>query len=151
MGAPETLHPRPPRQNAGITQFNKQARAPDIVALFDVLRTQLAQTFAERRLRTLAITAPHSGCGTSFIAAGLLASFARRNEERVLALDLNLGAPALHRFFELQKPRPDRGAFCLARPARRIILSKSPAGSRSALVPWATARNCWRGPSLPKT
>jgi len=97
---------RDPAPNAGITQFNKQARAPDIVALFDVLRTQLAQTFAERRLRTLAITAPHSGCGTSFIAAGLLASFARRNEERVLALDLNLGAPALHRFFELQSPGP---------------------------------------------
>lgn len=97
---------RDPSPDPAITQFNKQARATDVVALFDVLRTQLSQTFAERRLRTLAITAPQNGCGTSFVTAGLLASFARRNEQRVLALDLNIGAPALHRFFELQSPGP---------------------------------------------
>lgn len=89
-----------------IVQFNKQARAPEIVAMFDVLRTQLAQTFAERKLRTLAITAPHGGCGTSFVTAGLLASFARRNEQRVLGLDLNAASPALHRFFELESQTP---------------------------------------------
>lgn len=97
---------RDPSPDSKITQFNKQARAPDVVALFDVLRTQLTQTFAERRVRTLAITAPASGCGTSFVTAGLLASFARRNEQRVLGLDLNVTAPALHRFFELDSPRP---------------------------------------------
>ncbi|MBN2760641.1 MAG: hypothetical protein JXQ79_09085 [Rhodobacteraceae bacterium] len=97
---------RDPAPNAKITQFNKQARAPEVVALFDVLRTQLAQTFAERRVRTLAITAPTGGCGTSFVTAGLLASFARRNEQRVLGLDLNAASPALHRFFELDSPGP---------------------------------------------
>ncbi|MCL1627853.1 hypothetical protein M3N55_03850 [Roseibaca sp. V10] len=97
---------RDPAPNSAMTQFNKQARSPEIAGLFDVLRTQLSQTFADRRLRTLAITAPHNGCGTSFVTAGLLASFARRNEQRVLALDLNVGAPALHRFFELQSPGP---------------------------------------------
>lgn len=104
----DSLQPfkRDPAPGSRMTQFNKQARAPEIVALFDVLRTQLAQTFAERRLRTLAITAPNSGCGTSFVTAGLLASFARRNEQRVLGLDLNVDAPALHQFFELQSTRP---------------------------------------------
>lgn len=97
---------RDPAPDAKITQFNKQARAPEVVALFDVLRTQLAQTFAERRVRTLAITAPTGGCGTSFVTAGLLASFARRNEQRVLGLDLNTVAPALHRFFELDSAGP---------------------------------------------
>ncbi|NBB96591.1 MAG: hypothetical protein GVY34_00210 [Alphaproteobacteria bacterium] len=97
---------RDPAPDTRITQFNRQARAPEIVSMFDVLRTQLAQTFAERRLRTLAITAPNSGCGTSFVTAGLLASFARRNEQRVLGLDLNIAAPALHRYFELQSPQP---------------------------------------------
>ncbi len=97
---------RDPAPDAKITQFNKQARAPEVVALFDVLRTQLAQTFAERRVRTLAITAPTGGCGTSFVTAGLLASFARRNEQRVLGLDLNAASPALHRFFELASAGP---------------------------------------------
>jgi len=87
--------------DARLTEFNKQARAPEIIALFDVLRTQLAQTFATRRLRTLAISAPISGTGTSFVTAGLLASFARRGEQRVLGLDLNVKTPALHKYFAL--------------------------------------------------
>lgn len=97
---------RDPSPDPRMTRFNQQASAPEIAALFDVLRTQLVQTFAERRLRTLAITGPARGTGTSFVTAGLLASFSRRNEQRVLGLDLNLEAPALHRFFELASPGP---------------------------------------------
>lgn len=113
---------RNPKPDATISQFNKQARAPEIIAMFDVLRTQLAQTFAERRVRTLAITAPLGGCGTSFVTAGLLASFARRNEQRVLALDLNLAAPALHRYFELETPGPmDRLISGAASPHEHLV------------------------------
>lgn len=110
------------RPNPGIRQFNAQARAPDIVALFDVLRTQLAQTFSTRSSRTLAITSPKGGCGTSFVTAGLLASFARRNEQRVLGLDLNVATPALHTFFELQSPGPmDRLISGQASPQDHLV------------------------------
>jgi Mrp family chromosome partitioning ATPase len=113
---------RDPAPDAKISQFNKQARAPEIVAMFDVLRTQLAQTFATRRVRTLAITAPTGGCGTSFVTAGLLASFARRNEQRVMGLDLNVGSPALHRFFELDTPGPmDRLISGAASPNEHLV------------------------------
>lgn len=97
---------RDPTPDTAIRQFNKQARAPDVVSLFDVLRTQLAQTFAARQIRTLGITAPGSGTGTSFVTAGLLASFARRDEHRVIGLDLNTAQPALHRYFELASSEP---------------------------------------------
>lgn len=97
---------RDPSPNAQIRQFNRQARAPEVVSLFDVLRTQLAQTFATRQIRTLGITAPGSGAGTSFVTAGLLASFARRDEQRVIGLDLNVAQPALHQYFELTSSEP---------------------------------------------
>lgn len=97
---------RDPTPNAKMRQFNKQARAPELVSLFDVLRTQLAQTFATRGIRTLGIAAPRSGAGTSFVTAGLLASFARRNDQRIIGLDLNTAKPALHKYFELASDHP---------------------------------------------
>ncbi|MDD7971539.1 hypothetical protein PUT78_10525 [Roseinatronobacter sp. HJB301] len=80
--------------------FNQQARDPALAKLFDVLRTQLIQTFRKRGLRSLGITSPHAGAGTSFTTAGLLASFARRADLHVVGLDLHFADPGLHRYFE---------------------------------------------------
>ena len=85
-------------------QFNALARSPQVASLFDVLRAQLVTTFQRRNLRTLGITSPVSGGGTSYTTAGLLASFARRREGRFVGLDLNLSNPSLHRFFEVTSP-----------------------------------------------
>jgi protein-tyrosine kinase len=87
-------------------QFNALARSPQIASLFDVLRAQLLTTFQRRNLRTLGVTSPVSGTGTSYTTAGLLASFARRSEGRVVGLDLNLANPAMHKFFEVASPGP---------------------------------------------
>lgn len=82
-------------------QFNVMARNADVISRFDILRTQLVQSFRSRGLTSLGISAPADGVGTSFAAAGLIASLARRGDLRVIGLDLNLRAPALHRYFEV--------------------------------------------------
>lgn len=82
-------------------QFNVLARDADVISRFDILRTQLVQSFRSRGLTSLGISAPADGVGTSFAAAGLIASLARRGDLRVIGLDLNLRAPALHRYFEV--------------------------------------------------
>ncbi|MCC5962962.1 MAG: hypothetical protein JJU09_07530 [Rhodobacteraceae bacterium] len=79
-------------------EFNALARRPDITSRFDVLRTQLVQAFRSRGLVSLGISAPRRGNGASFVMAGLLSSLARRDDLHVVALDLNLSAPALHRY-----------------------------------------------------
>ncbi len=91
---------------ARLRQFNAAARDPAVTARFDVLRTQLVQTFAARGLRSLAVTSPHGGSGSSFVVAGLLASLARRNDTRAIGLDLNAARPALHHYFEIAAPGP---------------------------------------------
>ncbi|MCC5992574.1 MAG: hypothetical protein JJT99_08625 [Rhodobacteraceae bacterium] len=86
--------------------FNALGRAPDLAKRFDVLRAQLEATFQKRNLRSLGITAPARGAGASFSSAGLLASFGRRQELRVVGLDMHLAAPALHGFFEAAPAGP---------------------------------------------
>lgn len=86
--------------------FNALGCAPDLTKRFDVLRAQLEATFHKRGLRSLGITAPATGAGASFASAGLLASFGRRQELRVIGLDMHLAAPALHGFFEAAPAGP---------------------------------------------
>lgn len=89
-----------------VKQFNVLARDPNVGRLFDVLRAQLVQAFQKRNLRCLGVTSPVAGAGASYTTAGLLASFARRKDARVVGLDLNLSNPSLHRFFEVLAPGP---------------------------------------------
>ncbi len=92
--------------DAHVRQFNLMARDAEITARFDVLRTQLVQSFRSRNLTSLGISAPRAGSGTSFVTAALIASLARRGDLRVIGLDLNLRAPGLHQFFEVAPQRP---------------------------------------------
>lgn len=97
---------RNPNADLRLRQFNQLARADVVTSGFDVLRTQLVQTFQKRGLRVLGITAPHQGAGTSFTTAGLLAACARRRTQRVVGLDLCPAKPALHQYFEITPPHP---------------------------------------------
>lgn len=90
-----------PTPDKGMRQFNTLARNSDVISRFDILRTQLVQSFRNRGFTSLGISAPAPGVGATFAAAGLIASLARRGDLRVIGLDLNLRAPALHRFFEV--------------------------------------------------
>ena len=95
-----------PASDPAIRQFNAMALESGIVSRFDLLRTQLVQRFRNRDMVTLGITGPKTGTGSSFAAAGLVAALARRGDLRVIAMDLNLRAPALHRYFEIASERP---------------------------------------------
>ena len=95
---------RDPKPDSRSKQFNALARDPQVGSLFDVLRAQLVQAFQKRNLRCLGVTSAVAGAGASYTTAGLLASFARRKDARVVGLDLNLSNPSLHRYFEVLAP-----------------------------------------------
>ncbi|MGY6548151.1 MAG: hypothetical protein ACXIU7_03980 [Roseinatronobacter sp.] len=80
--------------------FTKLARRTEVMSRFDLLRTQLVTRFRDRLPVSLGLSAPSRDVGVSFTVAGLVASFARRGDLRVIALDLNPVHPALHTYFE---------------------------------------------------
>ena len=62
---------------------------------FDMLRTRLLLALRENNWNRVAVTAPTSGCGASFVAANLAVSFSRMESLRTILLDMNLSAPSL--------------------------------------------------------
>jgi protein-tyrosine kinase len=85
---------------AGNRLFTNSKESPAGPA-FDVLRTRIAQAMAEKGWRRIGITSPTSGCGSSFTAANLALSLARRPGARVVLIDLDLRRPSLHRLLGL--------------------------------------------------
>lgn len=79
-------------------------QAAAVANQFDLLRTLLTEAMSRHGLRRVAISAPRSGCGTSFVAANLALSMARRRSLRVLLSDLNLRHPALANSFAVEDP-----------------------------------------------
>lgn len=71
-----------------------QAGSIAAVAL-DRLRGQMLRALREHGWRRIGICAPSPRCGTSFVAAGLAASFSRLEGLHVLLTDLGLDAPSL--------------------------------------------------------
>ncbi len=90
-----------PAPERAMHQFNAQVRKSDVVERFDMLRAQLVQRFRSRKLVSLGIAGPTSGNGATFASAGLLASLARRGDQRVIGLDLNLRHATLQKYFEV--------------------------------------------------
>lgn len=82
------------------------SRDDDITRRFDLLRTLLAGTLEENGILRLGVSAPTEGSGTSFIAANLALSMARRPSARVVLADMNLRKPGLARMFGANAPGP---------------------------------------------
>ncbi|MDP5306003.1 CpsD/CapB family tyrosine-protein kinase [Paracoccus spongiarum] len=78
----------------------------EVTRRFDLLRTLLTGAIEEHGILRLGVTAPTSGSGTSFIAANLALSMARRPSARVLLADMNLRDPGLARLFGANAPGP---------------------------------------------
>lgn len=68
----------------------------------DMLRTKIAATMQENNWKTLAITAPTSGCGTTTMAVALAMGLSRYTDMRVALFDLNLRKPGVARLLGLK-------------------------------------------------
>lgn len=75
-------------------------------AAFDLLRTRLLSTLADRGWCRIAIAAPRRGAGSSWTAANLALAASRVADTRVLLADMDLGAPAVARQFGLPDAPP---------------------------------------------
>ncbi|UWQ23214.1 CpsD/CapB family tyrosine-protein kinase [Jannaschia sp. W003] len=69
---------------------------PEAIA-FDKLRTRVTQEMRAKGWKRLAITSPGPNCGKSTIALNLGFTFARRDDERVVLLEMDLRRPSLAR------------------------------------------------------
>ena len=76
------------------------------VRAFDLLRTRLRQTTQEHGWTNIAITAPTSGCGTTFTAANLALSLSRVAGSRTLLMDFNLRNPGIANALNVTAPGP---------------------------------------------
>ncbi|MFT6674486.1 MAG: Mrp family chromosome partitioning ATPase [Sulfitobacter sp.] len=68
---------------------------------FDLLRTRLRQTTQENGWVHIGITAPTSGCGTTYTAAHLAKSLSRVAGSRSVLMDFNLRNPGIAKAFGL--------------------------------------------------
>lgn len=116
-------------QEAGSPLVNFFREDPAAKA-FDLLRTRLAQTLKARGWKRVAITAPVSGCGTTFTAVNLALSMARVPGSRTILMDMNRRSPGVQEALKLG-PCGDAAGFLdgsvamedyLVRPADTLAL-----------------------------
>lgn len=74
----------------------------EVAASFNQLRTSLLKSLRSEGYSRIAVSAPTSGCGTTFCTAQLALSLARTPGLRTVVLDMNLRRPGLAR--ELDMP-----------------------------------------------
>lgn len=77
---------------------------------FDLLRTRLRQTAQEHGWSNIAITAPTSGCGTTFTAVNLALSLSRVTGSSTVLMDFNLRKPGVAQALEM-RPRGSMSDF----------------------------------------
>ncbi len=85
------------RNNRLIAGFHDDPRSTP----FRILRTQVQQALNDNNWNTIAITAPHSRAGKSFVSANLAISLSLISNQTVLLVDLDLRSPSLHKYFGL--------------------------------------------------
>jgi Mrp family chromosome partitioning ATPase len=89
---------------------------------FKVLRTRVLQRMREKGWRTLGVTSPNAGAGTTLVAINLALSLALEVTQTVLLVDVNLRDPGIHDYFGLT-PGFGLGDHLLDQvPIERILL-----------------------------
>lgn len=73
---------------------------------FDVLRTRLRQTAQEHGWTNIAVTAPTTGCGTTFTAVNLALSLSRITGSRSILMDFNMRNPGVAAAVDIQARGP---------------------------------------------
>lgn len=87
----------------------RHGRGEPAQAVFDMLRTRVAQAMQERGWSRIAISSPTKGCGKTFVAANLALALARLRTLRVGLMDLDFRMPSLAAVFGAH----DAGALSL--------------------------------------
>jgi len=84
------------------------ARAPS--EKYQLVKVKLITRFPEASIKTILVTSPDHGDGSSTTAVGLATALARDCKLRVLLIDANLRSPSLHEVFKIKY---DQGLFNL--------------------------------------
>ena len=66
---------------------------------YDMLRSRALHSMNEHGWKKLAITSPTVGCGKSTVAVNLALSLSRQHDLKIVAIDMDLRRPALHKAF----------------------------------------------------
>ncbi len=64
---------------------------------YDLLRTRALRIMNDNGWHRLAITSPNKSCGKTTVSTNLAISLARQSDLRIIALDLDLRRPAMHK------------------------------------------------------
>jgi len=73
---------------------------PHVVEVFRYLKTKIAASEEDNKLKTFLITGPHEKCGVSTIAFNLALTLSfDMIDKRILLIDTNLSTPSLHNAF----------------------------------------------------
>ena len=72
----------------------------NIVEAFRTIRNNIQYRFADKPIKTIAITSSIEGEGKSALASNI-AIILSKTDKKVILIDLNLRRPSLHRFFDL--------------------------------------------------
>jgi protein-tyrosine kinase len=78
-----------------VARHNEKVPGRKGQSALDMLRTRVATTMLANSWRTIAVTAPRSGCGTTTLALGLAGGLARQRDTRAILWDLNFRNPGI--------------------------------------------------------
>lgn len=109
-------------RGAPIVDFYRESQ---VSKTFDLLRTRLRQTIKQHGWRNIAVTAPTSGCGNTFVAVNLALSLSRVPSSRTMLMDFNMRNPGLADVFDMEARGPISDYLSGKVPASRHLLRVS--------------------------
>ena len=120
------------RNNRLIAGFHDDPRSTP----FRILRTQVQQALQQNNWNTIAVTAPHSRAGKTFVSANLAISLSLISNQTVLLVDLDMRNPSLHKYFGLEIEYGIYDYFANNIPLESILIN--PGLERLVLLPGST-------------
>ena len=103
---------------------------------FRILRTQVLQALQQNNWNTIAVTAPHSRAGKTFVSANLAISLSLISNQTVLLVDLDMRNPSIHKYFGLEVEHGIYDYFANSIPLETILIN--PGLERLVLLPGST-------------
>ncbi|WP_170311941.1 CpsD/CapB family tyrosine-protein kinase [Sulfitobacter sabulilitoris] len=135
--------------HAPLVDFHRETAASKA---FDLLRTRLIQTIKLNGWSRIAISAPTSGCGSTFTAVNLALSLSRVPGSRTVLMDLNLRNPGVADALDLHGEGDMRAFLQGEAPlARHIVRANDTLALGLNSTPDANAAECLHDPRTART